>query len=318
MPRADSPEAAAPIDVSIVIVNWNTLDLTSATIESVREHTRGVSYEIVLVDNGSTRDASATELPRRHPDVTFIASPENLGFAGANNLGIARVRGRYVLLLNSDTLQVENAIGESVAYMDRHAEVGALGVRHLNHDAARSTQPSAFAAPSPWRDIASTLGLERLARRADDERGVTTEADVDWVVGSYLFIRRACLEQVGGLDPRFFLYDEDIDWCRRARTAGWKVRFWPGVSIIHIGNGSRGYMRDKTFLHFRSRLTYMAKAHARPVAGMYYVALGLRLTAATAWQAWRVVTRQSKPQELRERLDRQRRFLMLVAGRQGS
>src|SRR5690349_22301086 len=113
MPRTPAPDVDTRVDVSIVIVNWNTLELTSATIDSVREHTRGITYEIVLVDNGSTRDASATELPRRYPDVTFIASPDNLGFAGANNLGIERTRGRYVLLLNSDTLQVENAIGES-------------------------------------------------------------------------------------------------------------------------------------------------------------------------------------------------------------
>lgn len=318
MPRKTPADVATPVDVSIVIVNWNTLAMTSATIASVQERVQGASIEIILVDNGSTRDASATELPRRHPDVTFIASPENLGFAGANNLGIERARGRYVLLLNSDTLQVEDAITASVRYMDAHPEVGALGIRHLNDDAERTTQPSAFSAPNPWRDIAGIVGLDRMARRASDERGVTTESDVDWVVGSYLFVRRECMEQVGGLDSRFFLYDEDIDWCRRAREAGWVVRFWPGASIIHIGNGSRGYMRDKTFLHFRSRLTYIAKAHARPMAALYYLALGLRLSASTAYQAVRVLTRQARPQDLRERIDRQRRLLMLVAGRQGS
>lgn len=305
-------------DVSIVIVNWNTLELTTETVRSVIEHTKDVAYELILVDNGSARDDSAQELPRRFPDAVFVRSPENLGFAGANNLGFQHARGRYILLLNSDTLQVENAIGKSVAYMDQHPDVGALGIQHLNADGELSVQPSAFPAPNPAFDIGVVLGFDAARHGMVDLKGASEEGDVDWVVGSYLLIRRECLAQVGPLDDRFFLYDEDIDWCHRARRAGWRVRFYPGTRLIHLGNGSRGHMRDKTFLHFRSRLTYIAKAHAFPVAAAYYLALGLRLTAATLWQASKVLVGRGRAADLKERFDRQRRFLSLTSGRAGS
>src|SRR4029079_7002570 len=116
-------------------------------------------YEIFVADNGSTRDASVTELPRRFPAVQFIPNRSNLGFSVANNQGIVRARGRYVLLLNNDTIQTENALAASVGYMDAHPEVGALGILHRNPDAKRSEHASAFGFPRPWREVGSLLGL---------------------------------------------------------------------------------------------------------------------------------------------------------------
>lgn len=240
-------------DLSVVVINWNGLDDTTRALESIRAGTGGISYEVILIDNGSTRDASAAELPRRFPWARLISNDRNLGFSRASNQGIAAARGRHVLLLNNDTIVLGNALGDAVAYLDRHADVGAVGVLHHNDDPTRSIQESAFDYPTPLREIFVALGLTAPPERPSDVV-LATERDVEWICGSFWLMRRQALEGVGLLDERFFAYDEDIDWCRRARTRGWRIRFWPGAAIVHRGGGARPFMRDKTFVHFRSRL----------------------------------------------------------------
>lgn len=304
-------------DLSIVLVNWNALELTSNALRSLQEHTRGIDHEVFVIDNGSTRDDSARELPRRHPWVRFIANPDNRGFSKANNQGVREATGRYVVLLNNDTLQVENALGASVRYMDAHPDVGALGIQHLNHDAARTCQPSFFPFPDPRRDVLEVLGLVPPVPAPPPTTVRPPEQDVDWVCGSYLFMRRECLDQVGLLDERFFIYDEDIDWCLRAHRAGWKVRFWPGAAMIHLGAAARPFMRDKTFVHFRSHLSYLRKHHSVSAATLYYLVMSARLSGATAKQALRFAAGKASAEDLRERLRRQRQFVLLRSGRTG-
>jgi GT2 family glycosyltransferase len=303
-------------DLSIVLVNWNAYEMTSAALESIAVHTRDISYETFVADNGSTRDASVSELPRRFPAIQFIANGGNLGFSVANNQGIVRARGRYVLLLNNDTIQTGNALGAAVRYMDEHGEVGALGIQHRNADAERSPQPSAFGFPRPWREVASLLGVKWSTDDGAPMRS-DLEQDVDWVCGSFLLMRRACLEQIGALDERFFIYDEDIDWCRRAQTAGWKVRFWPGVSMVHVGASARPFMKDKTFVHFRSHLSYIRKHHSAAAAASYYLVMVGRLTLATLWQTVRWVRGAASLADVRDRSSRQMQFALLRHGRTG-
>lgn len=302
-------------DLSVILVNWNSCEMTSAAVASIVAETREITYEVTVVDNGSTRDASLVELPRRFPSMAFLTNPRNMGFSVANNQGISLARGRYVLVLNNDTVQTGNALGEAVRYMDAHPEVGALGIQHRNADADRSEQPSAWGFPRPWREVASLVGIPWAGRfmpvRCD------AELDVDWVCGSFLLMRRACLEQVGPLDERFFIYDEDVDWCRRARAAGWKVRFWPGTSMVHLGGAARPFMKDKTFVHFRSHLSYIRKHHSWLPAALYYLVMIGRLTLATLWQAVRWVTGRSPFAEVRERASRQLQFALLRPGRTG-
>jgi GT2 family glycosyltransferase len=300
-------------DLSIVLVNWNACATTSAALESIAACTHGIAYEIFVVDNGSTRDGSAAELPRRFPLVQFIANQANLGFSVANNQGIARARGRYVLLLNNDTVQTGNALGDAVRYMDAHPEVGGLGILHRNADVEGTEQASVFEFPRPWREVANLVGL----LPAPDAASPVQERDADWVCGSFLMMRRACLDAIGPLDERFFIYDEDIDWCRRARTAGWKIRFWPGASMVHVGASARPFMKDKTFVHFRSHLSYIRKHHSWLPAALYYLVMVGRLSFATMWQALRWIAGSASLSDVRERSSRQLQFALLRPGRTG-
>ncbi len=299
------------------MVNWNTLEITSTAIRSVFQHVKDVTYEIILIDNGSTKDESTKELPARFPHVKFIANGKNLGFSKANNQGTTVARGRFVLLLNSDTVQIENAIGKSVAYMDAHAEVGALGVLHLNNDAAHTVQPSAFEFPRPLNEIEGLLKFSSDYQPQLPDKTLVEEKDVDWIVGSYLFMRRECLIQVGELDERFFVYDEDIDWCKRTQAAGWKIRFWSGASMVHIGSATHPHIKDKTFMHFSSHLTYIHKHHTFFVAALYYMVMNVRLGMATARQLLRLLTGKTTPADLHERYQRQLQFLLLRSSRAG-
>jgi GT2 family glycosyltransferase len=309
--RAHPPDSP---DLSIVIVNWNACDMTGAALASIAAHTRDITYEIVVIDNGSTRDDSVAELPRRFPGVHWIPNPRNMGFSVANNQGIARARGRYVLLLNNDTIQIEDALGAAVRYMDAHPDAGAAGILHRNNDAGRSAQPSAFRFPRPWREVATLAGAEPEQIAAVPSE---IEQEVDWVCGSFLLMRRACLDRIGALDERFFIYDEDIDWCRRARTAGWTIRYWPGVSMVHLGASARPFMKDKTFVHFRSHLSYIRKHHSWVPAALYYLVMVVRLTLATLLQAVRWAGGKASLAEVRERSNRQMQFALLRPGRTG-
>ena len=290
--------------------------MTSAALESIAAETRDIRYEIVVIDNGSTRDGSVDQLPRSFPSIQFIPNAGNMGFSVANNQGIARARGRYILLLNNDTIQTEDALGAAVRYMDAHAEVGGLG----NSPSQRGCRAigtslgirfSASLARSrhlDWRAVEHRLGAPL---RAD------VEQDVDWVCGSFLLMRRACLEQIGRLDERFFIYDEDIDWCRRAGAAGWKIRFWPGASMVHVGASARPFMKDKTFVHFRSHLSYIRKHHSPVPAALYYLVMLGRLTLATLWQTVRWLGGAASLADVRERSSRQLQFALLRPGRTG-
>jgi hypothetical protein len=217
--------------------------------------------------------------------------------------------------LNNDTRVLGNAIGDAARYMDSHPDVGALGVLHHNDDAEQSKQPSSYEAPTPLSEL---LLIARLRQPTPPDATVLyTERDVDWVCGSFLMIRRECLDRVGLLDEEFFAYDEDIDWCSRARRAGWKVRFWPGAALIHLGGGVKPFMRDKTFVHFRSRLTYLRKQHSLFSAGVYYVAISGALVAAALSQTARFVSGRGSRREVRNRLDRLVNFTTLRPGRLG-
>ncbi|MEI9939914.1 MAG: glycosyltransferase family 2 protein [Pseudomonadota bacterium] len=316
-PVASMVTPADTVDLSIVLVTWNALALTSQALDSIQKYTTGISYEVFVVDNGTTKDATVKDLPARFPWVRFIANSDNRGFSRANNQGVRRARGRYIVLLNNDTIQIENALGKAVQYMDQHPDVGALGITHLNNDAEQSFQPSFFDFPKVWPDVQALLGLPGQSA-ASAPPDYSREQEVDWVVGSFLLMRRACYEEVGELDERYFIYDEDIDWCLRAARAGWKIKYWPGARMVHVGSAARPFMKDKTFIHFRSHLSYIKKNHSASAAAAYYSAMAVRLSLATGKQAMLALRGKVPFQDVRERLERERQFLLLRSGRTGA
>lgn len=241
-------EAVSP-RASIIVVNYNTKDLLKRCFDSIRGSAGDLSYELIVVDNGS-RDGSAEYLRKEYPDCALIECAENLGFARANNVGYEKASGDYVVLLNSDAFLVGGSLAAAVELMDRHPEVGLAGGRLIGEDGA--WQPSARSFPGLWNDFIIATGLSARNRQSrifgrPDLTYLDQGKDIlcDWVPGAFTIIRRPIVEELGLFDERFFLYYEEVDLCRRIKKAGWKIAYWPAITVIHIGGASTAQFSRK-------------------------------------------------------------------------
>jgi GT2 family glycosyltransferase len=256
------------IDLSVVIVSWNVRALLERCLSSLVDSTKRdeLRCEITVVDNAST-DGSPGLVRQRFPDVKLIVSESNLGFAKANNVGIAHSSGRHILLLNPDTEVIGAALTTMVAYMDSHPHVGALGPKLLFPDG--TVQPSRRRFPTlataflestvlqQWSPHNSALERYYMRDQSDD-----AEQDVDWLVGACLLIRRQAWEQVGSLDESFFMYSEELDWCRRLKAAGWRVVYLPSASVMHYEGQSSIQVVPARHIYFQgSKVFYFRKHH---------------------------------------------------------
>ncbi len=253
------------MDISIIIVNWNTKEILRDCLDSIYTCAAdNVEFEVIVVDNAS-EDDSGTMVKEKYPEVTLIQNVTNRGFAAANNQGIAVSRGRYVLLLNSDTIVLKNAFTSAIAFADRNPEAAAVGCRVLNPD--RSLQPTCFMFPSILNMILSTTYLYKLFPRSrffGRERMTWWDRsdvrEVDVVTGCFLLVRREAMEQVGLLDEQFFIYGEETDWCCRFKKAGYKVLFMPFAEIIHFGGQSTRQVATRMILLNKgSKLLFLKK-----------------------------------------------------------
>lgn len=257
------------MDVSIIVVNWNTKALLCDCLKSIYEQAGDVDFEVIVIDNAST-DGSVEMVKKSFPQVTLIENSENRGFAAANNQGIAIAKGRYVLLLNSDTIVLASAIAKTVSFADSHPEVGVVGCRVLNSD--RTLQKTCFMFPSILNMILSSTYLYKLFPRSrffGRERMTWWDRndirEVDVVTGCFMLVKREAIEQVGIMDERFFMYGEETDWCYRFKQAGWKILFAPCAEIIHLGGQSaRKNAATMTVQLRRSILQFMKKHHGWP------------------------------------------------------
>jgi GT2 family glycosyltransferase len=234
---APSTGPAAQPDLSVIIVSWNTRDELRACLESVRTGLRPISGEVIVVDNASA-DGSAEMVEESFPRVCLVRNAQNLGFAAGCNVGLDAASGRYVLLLNPDTIVLDDVLAATVRYLDEHPQVGALGCRVRNADG--TLQPTCFRDPSVTNTFLGLTGLAKLRwpRSFGRERMThwlrDSERDVDVVTGCYLATRREVVDDVGPLDSSYFFCGEESDWCRRMRMKGWVVRFAPIGDIIHL------------------------------------------------------------------------------------
>ena len=252
------PEATtrrARPDLSVVIVSYNVLHFLHQCLNSVERACRDLTAEVFVVDNASS-DGSVEHVARHFPWVRLIASPDNLGFSRGNNLAIREARGRYVLLLNPDTLIPEDAFATCLRVADAEGDIGAIGARMID-GTGRFLPESKRGFPTPWVSFTKMSGLARLrrgTRRFDGyylgHIGEHERADVDVLTGAYMWLRREALEAAGGgLDEDYFMYGEDIDLSYLVQRAGYRNVYLPAVSIVHYKGestrkGSLRYVRS--------------------------------------------------------------------------
>jgi hypothetical protein len=246
------------LDLSIIIISWNTRQLLANCLTSILQHRGTLALEIIVVDNAS-HDGSATLVADAFPDVRLKINASNVGFAPANNQAIREAQGRYILLLNSDTVVHPEALALLVRYMDANPRAGIAGACLLNADG--SLQPSWAQFPS----VASELLGEnfRVRQPLPSAAGLTAYA-VDWVGGACLLIRRAAIEQVGLMDESFFMYSEETDWCFRVKRAGWLNVYLPQARVTHFGGASSRQNNIPMFVELnRSKLLFFRKHYGR-------------------------------------------------------
>lgn len=273
----DQTQAPVP-DLSIVIVSWNVRDLLAACLDSIHIaaiSSAGLTVEVIVVDSAS-HDGTLDMLNMRYPWVQRLPQTENVGFTVGNNIGLIAARGRYLMLLNPDTEVIGDALAQMVAYLDEHPAVGMVGPHTLNTDG--STQSSKRRFPTVQTAVFESTWLQKFAPRGLLDRYYTVDipadatAEVDWMQGSALMIRRAAYTQVGGLDTHFVMFSEEVDWCKRVKAAGWHIVYVGSTRIIHHGGKSTDQVTARKHIHFQqSKLYYFRKHHGALIAN------GLRL-----------------------------------------
>ncbi len=252
--------------LSIVIVNYNTEKLLKSCLESVYAGSNGTPLDIWVVDNHS-RDDSVAMVKSLFPRVKVIENPSNVGFSRANNLVISQSRSDFILLLNPDTVIIDDAIERVVKFMREHPEVGIVGCKVLNRDGTLQLA-CRRSIPTPEVAFYRLTGLSRLfpQSRTMARYNMTYESpdrthEVDAVSGAFLMIRRDVVDQIGPLDERFFMYGEELDWCLRAKRAGWTVMYYPEARIVHYKGESTKYNSRKAAVEFYRAMFLFHKKH---------------------------------------------------------
>lgn len=259
------------LTLSVIIVNWNVRELLRRAIHSVYQSWDDCpGLEIIVVDNASSDDSVAM-VKDTYPAVRIIANSSNLGFTAANNQGLAIAQGDFILLLNPDTEVVGVALPALIDYAKRNPRDGMIGPQLLNPDG--TVQPSRRRFPTlPVLFLESTW-LEPLLPARDRRRFFAeTQPDhliqaVDWITGAAMLTRREVIAEVGGMDEQFFMYSEELDWCRRIKAAGWEIRYLPEAKIIHHEGKSSEQVAAARHIYFQSsKVLYTRKYHGALIA----------------------------------------------------
>lgn len=298
------------MDLSILIVSWNTRDLLAQCLASIAANPPAAEFEIIVVDNAST-DGSVDMVRERFPLVRLLGLERNVGFAGGNNQAIDISRGRYLLFLNPDTVVQPGAIETLVNFMDNTPATGAAGSMLLNPDG--TLQLSCYPAPTLgrelWRlfhlDAFQPLALYPMSRWPTD-----SPRAVDTVQGASFIVRRDVVDGVGAFDESFFMYSEEVDWCLRIRRAGWQIYWVPGSRVIHYGGQSTRQIPTAMFLQlYRAKVQYFRK-HYGAFHSLAYK--GELLLASAARLAMTPLMWLIQPAQRRERATLARHYGRLI------
>jgi GT2 family glycosyltransferase len=267
------------IDISIVIVSWNTREFLLGCLRSIVSGRERVGIEIIVVDNASN-DSSPDAVRMEFPEVRLIQNATNLGFAKANNIGIRASTGRYVCLINSDVVVSQGCLDRMCAYLDQHASIGLLGPKILNADLTLQLSCRQF--PDLWSSFCRALALDTIFPRYPLLSGSLMRSfshdeaiQVDVLSGCFWMIRRATVAGVGLLDEDFFMYSEDVDYCKRCWRSGWEIVYSPEVTAVHHGGASSSHFPVRFEVEgLRARLQYWRKHHSRiSQAGFAFISL---------------------------------------------
>ncbi len=259
----------AALDVSIILVSWNTRELLLGCLESLPAAVGTLRADVWVVDNGSA-DGSVMAVRERFPLVQLIENNGNPGFAAANNQAITASTGRYTLLLNSDTIAEPASIEQLVRFADRQPSAGIIGARLLNPDG--SFQASFADFPSLRSELLSVTGIgPRLFGRWYPNYGPRRSQAarrVDWIQGACMLARRSAIERAGLMDEQYFMYNEETDWCMQMWRAGWEIWYLPEAQIVHYGGQSTRQVRHAMVQAlYRSKVRFFRK-HYGPAAAI--------------------------------------------------
>ncbi len=290
-------------ELSIVIVNWNTADMLCACLDSVLANLWGMDTEVFVVDNAST-DGSQSRVRANYKSVKLIENTTNRGFAAANNQALKLASGRFILLLNSDTVVLGDVLRKSVDYLENHPTVGAMGCRVLNTDG--TMQPTCSRYPTILNLLLQITGLSKLPGPAFFDRyqmrhwDRTTERNVEVISGCYLLLRGQVLRDVGLLDEDFFFFGEETDWCHRIAKAGWTLKFAPVGEIIHHGGGSVRRLNYQRDLMLSSAMVKLHRKNAGFLNALSVMAIVCGFNASRAFY-WSLVSLVSRKESVKQR-----------------
>lgn len=265
------PPLDPTIDCSIIIVSWNVSALLNDCLQSIAETANGLNLEIIVVDSASS-DNTVEMVRDQFPDVKLIAKRENVGFPKGNNIGIEAATGPLIFLLNPDTIVKPHALQRMITYMNDQPEVGLIGSQLRFPDG--SIQSSRRRFPTFWTGFFESTWLEPYAPNPLLERYYMLDkrddevSKADWVMGASMLTRREVIDACGGMDAAYFMYSEELDWCRRIRDAGWEIIYFPEALVIHYQGKSSEQASTARHINFnRAKLRYYRKFHGPLASG---------------------------------------------------
>lgn len=270
--------------LSVILVNWNTCDLTKQALVSVYKETVGIDFEVIVVDNNSG-DASVEMIKKEFPQVQIMENKENLGFGKANNQGLKIAQGDYIMLLNTDVVVLDAALNKLVSYLDQHTEVMMVGPRLLNKDLTFQHACRRML-PNPTNSFFYLFGLTKIFKNnkfVNEYKQYTIDPEITGptqaLSGAAMMFRQQVYNEIGGFDEAFFMYGEDLDFCKRVLDKGWKTVYVSEARIIHFGGQSSDKRRVKSLLNFYEAMWLYYKKHfykKHSIVFHFFVWLGIK------------------------------------------